>query len=638
MERLNTCVAKLLTAAVQEILEVVGETMSEYQEETARTERENESLRWKLLEFGVEVKTVNTGAVEFTFLTDNGGIFHGGQWDRGLFKSYIMSKIERLNARVAKLLTVAVHEVLEVVRETVSEYQEKTARTQRENESLRRRLQELQDKVKRVSTAPLPVSGGKSLIEQQHYTDTEDEISPVRNAEKLCKTKSVREVETHFGIVFHIEMSKIERLNARVAKLLTVAVHEVLEVVRETVSEYQEKTARTQRENESLRRRLQELQDKVKRVSTAGAQPAALPVSGGKSLMDQQEWSFSRGQDTEFTLAEEKQELTEEPIIRQGEEEGSGLESDHMADSEIDCDILIAAIWLHQRRGVTRRKNKIIKNEELCRMSKIERLNARVAKLLTVAVREVLEVVRETVSEYQEKTARTQRENESLRRRLQELQDKVKRVSTGYEQSAAPHISGERASIEQERKKELCRMSKIERLNARVGKLLTVAVHEVLEVVRETVSEYQEKTARTQRENESLRRRLQELQDKVKRVSTAGAHPAALPVSGGKSLIEQQHCLGNVSRTHNDISTGHIKDYKRLAIGSIICGISCIGICALINSVKVRERRVSDPEKAQMYSNKARKLSLIAIAVWVGLLILIPVLMALVSYLLTLKD
>jgi hypothetical protein len=64
-------------------------------------------------------------------------------------------------------------------------------------------------------------------------------------------------------------------------------------------------------------------------------------------------------------------------------------------------------------------------------MSKIERLNARVAKLLTVAVNEVLEVVKETVSEYQEKTARTQRENLSLRRRLQELQEKMKRENTG---------------------------------------------------------------------------------------------------------------------------------------------------------------------------------------------------------------
>lgn len=43
--------------------------------------------------------------------------------------------------------------------------------------------------------------------------------------------------------------------------------------------------------------------------------------------------------------------------------------------------------------------------------------------------------------------------------------------------------------------------------------MLAEAVQEVLEIVKATVSEYKEKTARTQRENSSLRRRLQELQD-----------------------------------------------------------------------------------------------------------------------------
>lgn len=62
---------------------------------------------------------------------------------------------------------------------------------------------------------------------------------------------------------------------------------------------------------------------------------------------------------------------------------------------------------------------------QVCRMSKLERLNTRVTKLLTEAVEEVLEVVKETVKEYQEKTARTLRENESLRRRLQELEDQI---------------------------------------------------------------------------------------------------------------------------------------------------------------------------------------------------------------------
>lgn len=65
------------------------------------------------------------------------------------------------------------------------------------------------------------------------------------------------------------------------------------------------------------------------------------------------------------------------------------------------------------------------------RMSKLDRMNARVANLLAEAVREVLEIVKATVSEYQEKTARTQRENSSLRRRLQELQDGAIRESEG---------------------------------------------------------------------------------------------------------------------------------------------------------------------------------------------------------------
>ncbi|KAF6732023.1 Zinc finger and SCAN domain-containing protein 29 [Oryzias melastigma] len=67
-----------------------------------------------------------------------------------------------------------------------------------------------------------------------------------------------------------------------------------------------------------------------------------------------------------------------------------------------------------------------------CRMSKIERLNDRVAKLLTQAVQEVLELVKETVSEYQQKTVRTQRENASLKRQLQELQRVISKETTAH--------------------------------------------------------------------------------------------------------------------------------------------------------------------------------------------------------------
>lgn len=76
--------------------------------------------------------------------------------------------------------------------------------------------------------------------------------------------------------------------------------------------------------------------------------------------------------------------------------------------------------------------------------------------------------------------------------------------------------------------------------------------------------------------------------------------------------------------------------HKKLAICSIICGISCIGIKALINSVKAEEAR--DPEIAAKFSQRAKKFGLISIVTWVAILALTPMLMALISYLLTLQD
>lgn len=97
-----------------------------------------------------------------------------------------MSKLERLNARVARLLTEAVQEVLEVVKETVSEYQEKTARTQRENESLKRRLQELQDKIPKESTHENTYNFCKEFI----ITDNVTFLSCLRSLIHDCKFHS----------------------------------------------------------------------------------------------------------------------------------------------------------------------------------------------------------------------------------------------------------------------------------------------------------------------------------------------------------------------------------------------------------------------------------------------------------------
>ncbi|XP_028670780.1 transmembrane protein 265-like [Erpetoichthys calabaricus] len=86
----------------------------------------------------------------------------------------------------------------------------------------------------------------------------------------------------------------------------------------------------------------------------------------------------------------------------------------------------------------------------------------------------------------------------------------------------------------------------------------------------------------------------------------------------------------SVSRCHND--------YRKLSIVSIICGLSCVGIMALINSVKAQEKRTSDPELAEQCALKARKFSILAILLWVAILVLVPTLMTLVSYLLTFID
>ncbi|KAF7645322.1 hypothetical protein LDENG_00206650 [Lucifuga dentata] len=103
-------------------------------------------------------------------------------------------------------------------------------------------------------------------------------------------------------------MSKLERLNARVAKLLTVAVQEVLEVVKDTVSEYQEKAARTQRENESLKRRLQELQDKITREAASASQSAtaSLPEDKEDTEKHEQDLSLTEVFDTDMDMQTRK--------------------------------------------------------------------------------------------------------------------------------------------------------------------------------------------------------------------------------------------------------------------------------------------------------------------------------------------
>ncbi|XP_037545147.1 transmembrane protein 265-like [Nematolebias whitei] len=78
------------------------------------------------------------------------------------------------------------------------------------------------------------------------------------------------------------------------------------------------------------------------------------------------------------------------------------------------------------------------------------------------------------------------------------------------------------------------------------------------------------------------------------------------------------------------------KHHRRLAVCSVICGLSCIGIHALKYSFMAEHARGT--EKAKNLSRRAKKWSVISIVTWVSIIVSIPILMALFSYLATLKD
>uniref|UniRef100_A0A3B5KDU8 Si:dkey-16l2.20 n=1 Tax=Takifugu rubripes TaxID=31033 RepID=A0A3B5KDU8_TAKRU len=79
-------------------------------------------------------------------------------------------------------------------------------------------------------------------------------------------------------------------------------------------------------------------------------------------------------------------------------------------------------------------------------------------------------------------------------------------------------------------------------------------------------------------------------------------------------------------RTHNPEPD---RNHRKLAICSIICGLSCIGCKALVYSVKAEE--ATDPQRAAEFSQRAKRFGIIAILSWVTLLVSIPILMALIS-------
>ncbi|XP_053883626.1 transmembrane protein 265 [Malaclemys terrapin pileata] len=87
------------------------------------------------------------------------------------------------------------------------------------------------------------------------------------------------------------------------------------------------------------------------------------------------------------------------------------------------------------------------------------------------------------------------------------------------------------------------------------------------------------------------------------------------------------------SRPEPSAWTPRPRALRNLAIGSIVCGCSCLGVLALIYAVKANEKRKTNSPDAALWARKSFRFSLLSIGVWVSLLILVPLLMGLISYL-----
>ncbi|XP_029109773.1 zinc finger protein 696-like [Scleropages formosus] len=112
-------------------------------------------------------------------------------------------------------------------------------------------------------------------------------------------------------------MTKLQLLNQYLTERLMEAVREILEVVGDMISEYQEETARAQRENESLRRRLREVVFVAEAPWTETQEPAAPPVLGGRSPARQEvpalDWDARQKADVETAAGDGKREPCNHP-------------------------------------------------------------------------------------------------------------------------------------------------------------------------------------------------------------------------------------------------------------------------------------------------------------------------------------
>lgn len=112
----------------------------------------------------------------------------------------------------------------------------------------------------------------------------------------------------------------------------------------------------------------------------------------------------------------------------------------------------------------------------------------------------------------------------------------------------------------------------------------------------------------------------------------------------GTGLQQHEETCSQVICEDSTVCCGNDKYHRKLAISSIICGFFCCGIPALIYSVKAEDADKAEKaepttdRRAAKYLKRAKKWGIISIVTWVSILVSVPLLLALVSYLATLRD
>ncbi|KAM4698719.1 transmembrane protein 265 [Rhinophrynus dorsalis] len=75
---------------------------------------------------------------------------------------------------------------------------------------------------------------------------------------------------------------------------------------------------------------------------------------------------------------------------------------------------------------------------------------------------------------------------------------------------------------------------------------------------------------------------------------------------------------------------------RNLAIMSIVCGLSCVGVKALILALQAEHE--TDQEKSVSLSRRSRRMSALSILLWLGVLLCVPFLLVLLSYVLAVAE